>query len=135
MLQVASTEYNAPEVLFDALVQSVRTGHWQMNLFGRMRIDPVSVNPVAIPKQASTRGAECFDGKDLALFHLGLVLILDEWNLLAAMDAILFDIVGAEAADGFHRVGLVGYGHFVGLHSFLDGSADVAYTDVDPGSL
>lgn len=84
---------------------------------------------------ASASCPEGFDSKDLSLFHFGVVVILDEWNGFATVDAISINVVSTEASHCLNRDRFTIDLHLVAFHRFLDGSADIANTNVDSSIL
>ena len=85
--------------------------------------------------RASSSAPKSFDGKDFSFFHLGLIGVLDKWDGLAAMDAILLDIVASDVSYWFYGIDLPTNLNFIAFHGFLDGGADVADADIDTGVL
>jgi hypothetical protein len=83
----------------------------------------------------SPRTSKSLDSKNVALLHLLAAGVLNEWNLLVAVDLILLDIVPTEAADGLDGVRLAFDLDFVALHDFLDRATYVAHACVDSGFL
>ncbi len=75
--------------------------------------------------------AKRLNGKDLALFHLSLILVLDEGDGFSAVDAIVVNIVSAEVPYCLDGEGFAANFDFPALHCFLDGGADIAYAYVD----
>ena len=73
------------------------------------------------------------DRKDLAFFHLGLVAALDNGDAFTAVNAVLNNVVTIQVLDRLDRIGLSGQLHFVALHGFLNGSANIAHSDIDAG--
>ena len=82
-----------------------------------------------------THRAERLNCNQFSLFQLGLILVLDKRDGLAAVDLIVENIVGGEAADRFDWEGFASDLDFVAFHGFLDGGADVANADVDSSGL
>ena len=76
-----------------------------------------------------------FDGKCLALFHLGLVGVLHERYRLSAMNAVLLDVMGGEIPNGLDGISPPTNLDLVALHGFLDGSANVADSYIYSGGL
>lgn len=83
----------------------------------------------------AARGAKGLDSEDLALFHLGLVLVPHHRDGLVAMDVVALDIVGAEVPHGLDAVRLAADLDLPALHGLLDGGADVANAHIDTGGL
>jgi hypothetical protein len=84
---------------------------------------------------ASACCAECFDSKNLSLFHFGVVVVLDEWNGFATVDAISINVVSTEASHCLNRDRFTIDLNLVAFHRFLDGSADIANTNVNSSIL
>lgn len=87
------------------------------------------------PNVALAGAAECLDGKDLALFHLCLVVTLDNGYTLAAVDEMLVNVVTVQVPDTLHRVHRTIELNLVTLHSFLDGGTDIAHANVNTSFL
>lgn len=78
---------------------------------------------------------ECLDSEYLPLFHLGLVIVLEEGNRFSAVDLIPFDVVAGKILYWFHGKCLSVDIHLVAFHCLLDRSADIANTNVNSGIL
>lgn len=89
----------------------------------------------ALPQATTASRAKCLNGKDFALLHLRLIIVLDEWNHLASMDFIVEDVMGADASNGFDGVRLPVDLDLVALHGLLDLGTDIADTNVDSSCL
>ena len=96
--------------------------------------------------------SECLNGKVLSFLHLGVIIVLDKEDRLSSMDLVPVDRMSAEVGNRLYcmtglasivswktntrtRVGLSIYFDLVGLHGFLDVSAQFAQTHVDPSFL
>jgi len=86
-------------------------------------------------KMAAAGCTKGFHGKDLTLFHLGVVGIFGEWYGLASVDSILVDVMSTDATDRLDRECPAIDIHFITFHHFLNGSADITNTNIDPGVL
>lgn len=84
---------------------------------------------------ATSSRARGLNSIHLSLFHLCLIRVLHDRNELPTMDVVLRDVVASEVAYGFDRQRLAINLNLVAIYGFLDGSADVADTDVNTGSL
>lgn len=93
------------------------------------------ISTYPVPEVATAGCSKSFNSKYLALFHLRVVRIFDEWHRLSSVNAVLINIVSAEVTDCLDRDGSAIDVHFVAFHGFLDSSTDVTDANVDAGVL
>ena len=118
-------------------------GKWILSISIDTRLEQVSTVSSAVEKGktyaieeiATTCGAECFNGKNFTLFHFGLVFGLDKGDRLAPVDLPLLDVVAADIPHGFHGHSSTIDVDFVAFHRLLNGSTDIADTNIDTGIL
>ena len=84
---------------------------------------------------AAPRRTECLDGEDLALLHLSLVGVPHKRYGLPAVNTVVLDIMCSDIPYWFDGNSFATDFNLVALHRFLDGSANIAHTHVDPSSL
>jgi hypothetical protein len=89
----------------------------------------------SIKEIATTSRSKCFNGKYLPRFHLGVVIVLNEWYRFPGVNAILLDIVPSDVAHRLDRESPTIDINLVAFHGFLYGSADIADTDINSRSL
>jgi hypothetical protein len=88
-----------------------------------------------VSQVAAASTAKRLDGKNIAFFHIRLIRVFDERDLLISMNAILFDIVAGDVPDCFHRESLAADIDLITLHDFLDGCTDVTHSHINPSLL
>lgn len=108
-LQISLRENYSAEILLDDLEQRLCCLMMNPRLIHSI-LQSVSVDAVAVAQDASARGAECFDGEDVAFFHALGGVGGDEGDLLGAVDAVVEDVVAGDVAHGFDGDGFVGEG-------------------------
>lgn len=79
--------------------------------------------------------AESLNGENLAFLHLSLVAALDNRHTFSTVNNMLFNVVTVQVADTLDGVHGTVELDFVALHGFLDGSTNVAHTDINTGFL
>ena len=95
----------------------------------------VAVNTNVVSDVTSTCAAKGLNGKDIPFFHSLIGGRLDEGDLFVAVDLVAKDIVASDVVDGLDGDSLSVQSQLVGLHDFLDASADVVYASIDAGFL
>ena len=84
---------------------------------------------------ALARAAEGLNGKDFALLHLCLILVLYEGNTFATVNVVLPDVMATDVPYRSNRICLAPYGDFIALHRFLNGSANITDADINTCGL
>eukprot|EP00051_Salpingoeca_urceolata_P026742 m.478437 g.478437 ORF g.478437 m.478437 type:complete len:506 (-) comp21144_c0_seq1:1661-3178(-) len=84
---------------------------------------------------ATTGGAECFDGKDLAFLHARGFSSLDDRHGLARVNPKVADRVAIQVANCFHWVRLAVEFDLVRFHRFLNSLANVTKAHINASRL
>ena len=87
------------------------------------------------PISSLTCAPEGFNGIKFSLFHFGGLPTLDDGDALAGMDLVGANVVAAQVATGLDLVHLAVNLALIRLHHLLDGSSDVAQSDVNASLL
>ena len=119
--------------------------HLERPLFLRNAIFPSTQNQYSLSSSkndayiiahvAFSSAAKCLNRKYFVLLHLRLVIASDNGNALAAVDAMLVNVVAVQVANTFDWKRMTIYFNFVALHCFLDYRADVSNAYVDSSFL
>lgn len=88
-----------------------------------------------IVEESFASASKSLNGKYFSLFHLLLVVVLDEGNLFTAVDMVTENIVASEIPDSFDREDLSVNFDFVALHHLLDRGANVTHPSVNTSML
>lgn len=128
-VEPSAAERQGAMVLVDPAQETLGLRVSKRNRFLLIILHIVTTLPF-FPDISLASSGEGLDGILLILFHLSVVVVLDNGHTLASMDTIGFHAVSTQVPAGFHLVRLLVDGHLVALHHLLYGSTHVFQSHV-----